>query len=110
MRRWPKGAVVIIGADIPDVTARHVARAFAALGHADAVFGPATDGGYWLIGARGSARNTTMFGRVRWSTEHALADTLRNLAWRRVALIDVLGDIDDAAAYARWRARACLRG
>ncbi|HEX6980094.1 MAG TPA: TIGR04282 family arsenosugar biosynthesis glycosyltransferase [Alphaproteobacteria bacterium] len=110
MRQWPRGAVVIIGADIPDVTARHVARAFAALGHADAVFGPATDGGYWLVGAKGSARNSTMFDRVRWSTEHALADTLRNLAGRRVALIDVLDDVDDAAAHARWHARTCLRG
>jgi rSAM/selenodomain-associated transferase 1 len=104
-RDLPKGRVVIIGADIPDITADHVARAFAALGNADAVFGPARDGGYWLIGAKGAMRAADMFARVRWSTAHALADTRANLNGRRVALLDVLDDIDDARAY-----RAFLKG
>jgi uncharacterized protein len=49
-RARPKGALVIIGADIPDITARHIERAFRALGTADVVLGAAPDGGYWLIG------------------------------------------------------------
>ena len=48
----PPGPVVLIGADIPDVTPAAIARAFGMLGQYDVVFGPATDGGYWLIGAR----------------------------------------------------------
>ena len=46
------GPVVIVGSDIPDIRARHVAAAFDALGNHDWVLGPAGDGGYWLIGAR----------------------------------------------------------
>jgi len=104
LRRWPAGSVVIIGADIPDITAAHVARAFAALGAADLVFGPARDGGYWLVGARGAARRASLFRRVRWSTAHALADTLANLGGRRVAFVDTLDDIDDVEDLRRWRA------
>jgi rSAM/selenodomain-associated transferase 1 len=103
LRRWPAGSVVIIGADIPDITAAHIARAFAALDAADLVFGPARDGGYWLVGAKGAARRTPLFARVRWSTEHALADTLANLKGRRIAFIDTLDDIDDVEDLRRWR-------
>ena len=54
MRLMPPGPVVIVGTDIPDLRARHVERAFRALGDHDAVFGPAADGGYWLVGLRRS--------------------------------------------------------
>lgn len=104
-RRWPPGPVVLIGADIPAITAAHIQRAFRALGNADAVFGPARDGGYWLVGLRRGPRLPGIFDDVRWSTKHALADTLANLKGRRVALVDTLDDIDDAAAYRRWRGR-----
>lgn len=102
LRESPKGAVVIVGADIPDVHAGHIAGAFAALGTADVVFGPARDGGYWLIGARGAARFTAMFRNVRWSTEYALADTRANLARWKITTIETLDDIDDEDAYRRF--------
>jgi rSAM/selenodomain-associated transferase 1 len=101
-RTMPKGAVVIIGADIPAIRAGHIAEAFAALGTSDFVFGPARDGGYWLIGAKGAARVTAMFRGVRWSTEHALADTRASLARWKIATIETLDDIDDAKAYRRF--------
>ena len=47
-RAFPPGPVVIIGADIPGVRSADIAAAFAALGRADAVFGPAEDGGYCI--------------------------------------------------------------
>src|SRR5580692_7600073 len=75
--RVPRGRVVIIGCDIPDARASDVRAAFRALGHADAVFGPAEDGGYWLVGMS-PRRPVHPFARVRWSTSHALADTLAN--------------------------------
>ncbi len=50
--RATPGPVVIIGADIPEITPDHIGRAFAALGRSDAVFGPAADGGYWLVGLK----------------------------------------------------------
>jgi rSAM/selenodomain-associated transferase 1 len=104
-RIMPKGAVVIVGADIPEIGADHIASAFRALGDADFVFGPARDGGYWLIGAKGAARAADMFAQVRWSTKHALADTRANLKARRVALIETLDDVDDVAAYRRFLRR-----
>jgi uncharacterized protein len=91
------GPVIIIGTDIPAVTSEMIADAFKVLCTHDAVFGPATDGGYWLVGVRSARRTPHMFAHVRWSTEWALADTLRNLAGRRVGFVDVLSDVDSAA-------------
>ena len=90
------GPVCIIGADIPGIEKAHVATAFAALGSADAVFGPAPDGGYWLIGAkRLKAVPPQLFAGVRWSTEHALADTVASWPAARVAYVDTLRDVDE---------------
>lgn len=107
-RARAKGAVVVIGADIPDIEAPHVARAFRALGTADIVLGPAPDGGFWLIGAKGAARRGDLFAGVRWSSATTCADTLANLKSRRVAFVDTLDDIDDEEAYRRWRERGAL--
>jgi rSAM/selenodomain-associated transferase 1 len=101
MDRLPPGPVLIIGSDIPGIRARHIRNAFAALGRNDAVFGPAPDGGYWLVGLKRFPRVLRAFRKVRWSTEHALADTRANLTGLRVAHIDTLDDIDDAADFAR---------
>lgn len=95
LRAASKGPVCLIGADIPSVTRAHIARAFAVLGGAEFVFGPAPDGGYWLVGAaRRCALPPGLFGDVRWSSEHALGDTLAGLSGRRVALVDRLRDVD----------------
>ncbi|SDX46159.1 hypothetical protein SAMN05444358_10637 [Ruegeria halocynthiae] len=93
-----KGPVCLIGADIPGITRGHIARAFGALGRAELVFGPAPDGGYWLVGAqRYGALPPGLFKDVRWSTEYALADTLTSAAGCRVALLDHLRDVDTVA-------------
>jgi len=98
LRSLPPGPAAIVGADIPALTPDHVARAFAALGRHDAVFGPAPDGGYWLIGLRRTAAvPTTLLRGVRWSSPHALGDTLAGLRGCRVALTDTLADVDEAA-------------
>lgn len=95
LRHLPPGPVCIVGADIPSVEAAHIARAFAALGRNEAVFGPAPDGGYWLVGLkRASSVPATLFRAVRWSTQHALTDTLGGLAHCRVAFVDQLTDVD----------------
>ncbi len=101
----PPGPALLIGADIPSVAPAHIERAFALLGRHDAVFGPATDGGYWLVGFSRAPTTPRPFAGVRWSTEHALADTLSNLTPRFThALTNVLADVDDGSAYAGWRA------
>jgi rSAM/selenodomain-associated transferase 1 len=89
----PHRRVLLVGSDIPGITARDIAAGFRALGRAQAVFGPAEDGGYWLIG-QGPRRPPTPFARVRWSSAHALADTLANFRGRRVALLRRLRDVD----------------
>ena len=91
--RGHPGRVVVIGSDIPGITAEDIRAAFRALGRADAVFGPAEEGGYWLVGLS-ARRPARPFAEVRWSTEHALADTLANFVGRRVALLRTLRDVD----------------
>lgn len=101
----PPGPAVIVGTDLPDLGAGHVARAFRALGRFDAVFGPATDGGYWLVGLRRRPSTPALFEGVRWSGPDALADTLANLgSGRSAAMLETLEDIDDGPALERWRA------
>jgi len=107
----PPGPALLIGADIPDVTPAHIARAFAALRGRDLVFGPAADGGFWLVGASESGRRKLVFADgIRWSSAHALADTRAGLpAGTSVVLADTLEDVDTAAALARWRAQTPVR-
>ena len=102
----PPGPAVLIGADIPQLAARHIADAFRLLGRHDLVFGPAADGGFWLVGARRSPRLPPLFGTVRWSGPHALADVLGNLPRRvSVGFAARLEDVDDAAALRRLAPR-----
>ncbi len=105
--REPGTAALIVGSDIPDIKPAHIGRAFAALARHDAVFGPAPDGGFWLVGVRDIRLLPGLFRGVGWSSPRALMDTLANIdRRRRVALIETLADIDDGAALARWRAGA----
>ena len=97
----PRGPAVIIGTDIPGIRAAHIASAFDELAGHDAVLGPATDGGYWLIGLKRAPRVRLPFAPVRWSSEHALADTVRNLTDARISHLGMLEDVDDAAALRR---------
>lgn len=98
MRRMPPGPVCIIGGDIPGLRRGHVARAVKALGAHDAVFGPASDGGYWLIGLKRTGAVPAGFLRgVRWSGPDALADSMATLPGARIALVDTLDDVDTAA-------------
>jgi rSAM/selenodomain-associated transferase 1 len=90
------GPVLIVGTDVPGIRPAHIAEAFRLLGRHDAVFGPAADGGYWLIGLKRRPRVLRAFAKVRWSSPHALADTLANLAGCKVAFIATLRDVDDA--------------
>ncbi len=103
MRRLPPGLVVIIGSDIPGIRPADIAAAFRALGSHDVVFGPARDGGYWLIGLRRRLRSVDPFRDVRWSSEHALADTRANLRGKRVALLRTLVDVDDGDNWRRYQ-------
>ena len=104
---WPgSGPILIVGTDIPSISANHIAEAFRHLGAGDAVLGPTPDGGYWLVGLRRTPRVLSPFGNVRWSTADTLDDTKVNLAGRRVAAASTLSDVDDAAEWTQVRAWA----
>ena len=109
LRQLPRGPAVIVGSDIPGIDASAIHGAFAALRGQDAVFGPAIDGGYWLVGLRRrpSPRRHLpgrLFQQVRWSTEHALADTLSGLPKAaRWTLLHRLEDVDDQRSWQSWR-------
>ena len=99
----PRGPVIIIGTDIPFITRTDIADAFGQLGSNDMVFGRAGDGGFWLVGARRTPRIPQVFGNVRWSSKHALADTLTNARNLKTAYAASHYDIDIKADYQKWR-------
>lgn len=93
-KRFPRRRVVLVGSDIPAINTSDIRAAFQRLRGVDAVFGPATDGGYWLIGMAGR-RPATPFAHVRWSSRHALADTQQNFLHHHTARLRFLDDVDD---------------
>jgi rSAM/selenodomain-associated transferase 1 len=110
--RLPPGPAIIVGSDIPAIRPAHIAQAFRLLGAADAVFGRAPDGGYWLIGLRRAPKLLRPFAGVRWSSPESLADTLANLEGRPVAFTATLRDVDtqtDLGQERPWAERLILR-
>lgn len=103
-QRAPPGPVIIIGTDIPGVRPDAVAGAFKALGSHDAVFGPAGDGGYWMVGFNKRQLARRAFANVRWSGPHALSDTAANLKAARIAYLAPLDDVDDDNDFRRLSA------
>lgn len=110
MRRLPPGPVCLIGTDVPDIAVADVRRAFRLLGSNDAVFGPAADGGFWLVGLRRSPRVIDPYkGRVPWSRADTLERTLANLVDRRIGFTARHHDVDTAADLTRNRGRYARR-
>lgn len=72
--RSTQDAALVVGTDAPTLPVAYLQQGLAALRTVDVVLGASADGGYYTIGARNTA--DTMFDGVRWSTRHALADTL----------------------------------
>ncbi|GAA6180606.1 TIGR04282 family arsenosugar biosynthesis glycosyltransferase [Shimia sp. NS0008-38b] len=95
------GPTCIIGADIPGITPKHIVQAFNALGTHDAVFGPAPDGGFWLVGMKHPPK-PMLFKNVRWSTPHALADSIATMPDARIATVATLSDVDTVTDLARF--------
>jgi uncharacterized protein len=89
-------AVVVVGSDLPAMSAALLGEAFAALETHAAVVGPASDGGYYLLGLRGPVPG--IFEGVEWSTPRVLAQTLDRLraAGADPALLPEHRDVDVA--------------
>jgi rSAM/selenodomain-associated transferase 1 len=88
------GPTLIIGSDCPDLDSRIAERALRALECADIVLGPATDGGYYLIGIKRPLPE--LFAGIPWGTDQVARITQEIAANRglSVAMLDVLADID----------------
>ena len=98
----PPGPALLIGTDIPALGPGQIAEAFRLLGRHEIVFGPAADGGFWLVGAGRSPCLPPLFGKVRWSGPHALADVLANLPrCVSVGFAARLQDVDDGVSFRR---------
>ena len=86
--------IVLIGSDLPNISKEIIETGFEKLQQNDVVFGPAEDGGYYLIGM--SKINTSIFENKPWSQSDLLAVTLQELDVQNqsVGLIEPLNDID----------------
>jgi rSAM/selenodomain-associated transferase 1 len=91
------GPSVIVGADIPALSPAILRAALKAAQRFDLVLGPARDGGYYLVGVKSPAHVFRLYNGVRWSSEHALTDTLANAPkhWR-IGFLPALNDVDVA--------------
>jgi hypothetical protein len=88
------GPVVVVGSDSPTLPVAFIEEAFAALGNVDVVLGPATDGGYYLVGC---ARHVPrIFDGIPWGTSAVLAATVRQTAANgyRLVLLPPWYDVD----------------
>ncbi len=70
-------AAVLIGTDIPSLPLSYIEDAFDLLKTRDVVFGPSTDGGYYLVGI--SRPCPELFANIEWSTPKVFAQTVARL-------------------------------
>lgn len=102
---------VLIGSDCPLLDPDLVVDAFEQLENDDLVLGPASDGGYYLIGmsSQASAEQVgRLFEGIAWSTSEVLQDTLRAAdqnGWK-VTLLETHDDVDSVDDLDRLLARA----
>ena len=99
---------LLIGTDCPALDVAYLSRAVAALDEHDAVFGPAEDGGYVLVGL---ARPVDAFSGIPWSSAGTMAATRSKLTAQRVRWreLPALWDVDSPADLARWQAMSPSR-
>src|SRR5436190_14773481 len=92
--RTPADRVIVIGSDSPTLPQEYLDRAFDELTRADCVLGPATDGGYYLIGM--TDRVWPVFENVSWSEARVLDQTVARVVacGARLALLPVWYDVD----------------
>jgi hypothetical protein len=85
---------VLIGTDVPDIYAHTVTAAFDLLRETDVVIGPASDGGYYLIGLKNF--EPYLFSGIEWGTTLVLEQTLDRIKKKDLGYkqLDTLKDVD----------------
>ncbi|MGA8178435.1 MAG: TIGR04283 family arsenosugar biosynthesis glycosyltransferase [Desulfobacterales bacterium] len=101
---------VIIGTDIPDLTARVVRDAFNVLKQKEMVLGPAKDGGYYLIGLSKTAFSPAirdLFTGIKWGEKDVLRKTINAATGLGIhySLVDKLQDVDRPEDLSIWARR-----
>jgi uncharacterized protein len=93
---------IAIGSDCPALGADHLAAAIQALERVDVAIGPATDGGYYLIGLR--QLEPALFKDIAWGTERVLEQTLAAATAQglTVELLAPLSDVDYPEDLPQW--------
>lgn len=99
-----EGPAVLVGMDTPQVTPALLDEASRQLATCGAVFGPAADGGFWLLGLR--RPDPRLIVGVPMSRPDTGACQLRRLRGLRVATLPTLTDVDTAADAVRVAAQA----
>ena len=92
---------ILIGSDSPSLPVEYLDQAWELLQTNDCVLGPATDGGYYLIGLRGTVADFgAPFRDVEWSTAEVLAQTVQLLKKHNLSLglLPPWYDVDSAEA------------
>ena len=86
--------VIIIGSDCLELTKHHIEEAFAALNENDIVIGPATDGGYYLLGMK--KLHGQLFENKSWSTDLVFRQTMDSINQSGLPIFSLewLNDID----------------
>jgi uncharacterized protein len=87
--------VIIIGSDCFELSPAEMIAAFNALEENDAVIGPATDGGYYLLGLKKLI--PAIFKNIAWSTATVKDDTVKILNKNNysLSLLQTLTDVDE---------------
>lgn len=101
LARVPAPAI-LLGGDVPELTAQHLRDAAAALEEVPVVIGPAEDGGYYLLGFR--AEMPSLFTQMPWGGERVLEVTKARLEGVKADyhLLEVLSDCDRPEDLSRW--------
>ncbi len=86
--------IILIGSDLPDISPEIIEAGFQKLEENEVVFGPAEDGGYYLIGM--NKPKECLFKNKPWSKPELLNITLEELGKQGVSfyLLQTLNDID----------------
>ncbi len=90
---------VLIGSDIPGLDCRVIEDAFNKLEHSDVVFGPTTDGGYYLIGLKRPCKG--LFADIPWSSKDTLRQSIKKAEGMglKVSFTIELSDLDTVEDY-----------
>lgn len=97
--------MVLIGSDCAELKAKHIEKAFTLMNNKDLVLGPASDGGYYLIGMKSPYRE--LFQNIAWSTGDVLNQTLKKAeeSGISVALLPELNDVDTIEDWRKVKSR-----